>query len=355
MGSAEVKRLLVLAAWAAAGASASAAPVADPIDRPAVSTRLAQHAMLLGAARAGERLVVVGERGIVVLSDDGGATWRQARVPVSVTLTAVRFPDAKHGYAVGHGGVVLSSEDAGESWTKRFDGMQAARIMLRQAQARGDAASMREAERLVADGADKPFLDLHFFDARRGLVVGAYNLAFYTEDGGQTWQSWMERLDNPKSLHLYAVRAKANRILVAGEQGLVLSSEDAGRSFKRLDTPYHGSFFTAELIAENGILLAGMRGNVWRSGDGGGSWTQIALPDSASVTASSLRSPQELVLVNQSGMVFVGPAGGGASAWRAASTPGLPPLNGVLPLAGGLLVLSGQGVTLLGHEQGISK
>ncbi len=337
---------------------ASAAPVADPLDRPAVMTRLAQHATLLGSAQAGGRLVAVGERGIVVLSDDGGASWRQARVPVSVTLTAVSFPDARHGFAVGHGGVVLSSDDGGESWTKRFDGVQGAGIVLRRAQARGDAASLREAQRLVADGADKPLLDLHFFDARRGLVVGAYNLAFYTEDGGRSWQSWMDRFDNAKSLHLYAVRVRADTILIAGEQGLVLCSDDAGKSFRRIETPYHGSFFTAELPAGKGLLLAGMRGNVWRSSDAGATWVQIALSNDSSVTASSLRGGQDVVLVNQAGMVFAGPAVGSdkeGSVWHPTPQPALPPLNGVLPLKTGLLVLSGQGATLLPATRGNSK
>ena len=36
---------------------------------------MAAKSMLLGAAQAGERLVAVGERGIVVLSEDAGRTY----------------------------------------------------------------------------------------------------------------------------------------------------------------------------------------------------------------------------------------------------------------------------------------
>ena len=38
-------------------------------------------------------------------------------MPTSVTLTAVRFADAQHGWAVGHGGVILATQDGGEQWT----------------------------------------------------------------------------------------------------------------------------------------------------------------------------------------------------------------------------------------------
>ncbi|MFI4940022.1 MAG: WD40/YVTN/BNR-like repeat-containing protein, partial [Burkholderiales bacterium] len=88
----------------------------DPLEQPARFSAIAARAMLPGVAKAGARLVAVGEHGIIVYSDNRGQSWTQAKVPVSVTLTAVQFPDAKDGWAVGHDGVVLSSTDGGQSW-----------------------------------------------------------------------------------------------------------------------------------------------------------------------------------------------------------------------------------------------
>jgi len=62
---------------------------------------------------------------VVILSDDDGATWHQAKVPVSVTLTAVSFGTPAKGWAVGHSGIVLHTEDGGETWVKQLDGIQA--------------------------------------------------------------------------------------------------------------------------------------------------------------------------------------------------------------------------------------
>jgi photosystem II stability/assembly factor-like uncharacterized protein len=346
-GRGGVVKCFVLALTLVGGSStmlAAAAPVADALSRPAVLTRQASQSVLLGAAHAGTRLVAVGERGIVVLSDDSGATWRQAPVPVSVTLTAVRFVDAKQGFAVGHGGVVLASADGGESWVKKLDGIQAAELALKAAKASGDQKALREAERLVADGADKPLLDLHFFDALRGIVVGAYNLIFVTEDGGETWQPWMDRLDNPKALHLYALRVRGNTLLIAGEQGLVLRSDDAGRNFRRLATPYNGSFFTAELLSGDEIVVAGLRGNLWRSVDGGANWTRVAVQVPVSFVASAQRAGRELLFANQTGMLFSVRDG------SLVPLPGKPQplLNAVLPLQdGGLLTLSLVGAIVL--------
>jgi len=283
---------------------AHAAPVGAALERPAVISAFAARAVLQGAARAGERLVAVGERGIVVLSDDGGKRWRQVATPVSVGLTAVRFVDAKHGWAVGHGGVVLASTDGGEHWRKQFDGVRAAKAMLEDAQAWGDERQIADAQRLVAEGADKPFMDALFTDARHGLVVGAYNLAFRTQDGGQTWQAISRRLDNPKGLHLYAVRARGQEIVIAGEQGLVLRSQDGGQTFARLSVPYNGSFFTAELPGEREIVIAGLRGNVWKSSNEGASWQQVMNPVRVSITASALDAKGQVWLGNQAGMVL---------------------------------------------------
>lgn len=322
-------------------AGAVAAPVGDALERPSVLTAHATRSVLLGAARAGQRLVAVGERGIVILSDDQGTSWRQVETPVSVTLTGVRFADARHGYIVGHGATVLATDDSGEHWTRRLDGRRAAELALEAAQAGSDKGALRAAKWLVADGPDKPLLDLLVVDPRQVVVVGAYGLAFSSDDGGQTWRSWIENLDNPDGLHLYAIRQRGKRILVAGERGLVRLSEDAGRSFVSVPTPYRGSYFTAELPSEQEILVAGLRGNVWRSSDAGASWQQLTAPVPASITASALGDDGSLVLVNQAGMVL----SGDAVSLAPVALPQMSPLNGVLQMRdGGLLLLSNNGL-----------
>lgn len=335
---------LMAAACLGACASAQAVAVGAALDRPALLSAQASHAVLMAAAQAGRRLVAVGERGIILWSDDAGKQWQQAQVPVSVTLTAVQFVDARHGWAVGHGGVVLASGDGGKTWQRQLDGIKAAQLLLADATARNDAAAIKQATRLVADGADKPLLALHFFDQSRGIVIGAYNLAFATSDGGKTWQPWSSRLDNPQELHLYTIRAQGPSILIAGEQGLVLKSDDQGAHFVRITTPYKGSFFTAELVGEHDIVLAGLRGNAWRSSDGGASWAAVSGTTPVSFTASAMRGAREVLLANQAGQVFSLSDG----TLRALPGAALPPPAGLLPLADGrLLALTLRGAILV--------
>jgi photosystem II stability/assembly factor-like uncharacterized protein len=345
-------RRLVLCTTVAMPALCGAAPIGEALERPAVAVRAPAQAVLIGAALAGKRIVAVGERGIVALSDDGSAHWRQAHVPTSVTLTAVRFADAQRGWAIGHGGTVLATDDGGERWARRLDGRRAAQIVLAGARASGDPRAVQDAERMVADGPDKPLLDLLLLGAQRLLVVGAYGLALASDDGGHTWQSWQARLPNPKGMHLYAARQRGRSLLLAGEQGLVLLSTVGGQSFRRLETPYQGSYFSAELPGEHDIVLAGLRGNVFRSSDGGASWSALATPMPASITATAVTADGRLLAANQAGFVMT-LQGDRLVPTHAAP---LPPLNGLLPRAGApLLALTVQGALIVGAEPGAAK
>ncbi|MEQ6290589.1 WD40/YVTN/BNR-like repeat-containing protein [Vogesella sp. GCM10023246] len=328
-------------------ANVQAAPAAEADLRAAVQAAHPERAVLQAVARAGQRLVAVGERGLALYSDDQGKNWQQAQVPVSVTLTALHFPTASQGWAVGHFGTVLHSSDGGKSWQRQLDGKRAAALALADVAARAKAApagdatlakALANAQRLVADGPDKPFLDVHFFDARRGLIVGAYGLIFATSDGGQHWQSLAGQLDNPQAHHLYSIAVGGGAIYLAGEQGLAFRGEMNGGSFLRLSTPYQGSYFTAQADDNGNVLLAGLRGNVYRSGDRGSSWQSVALPAPVSVVASSRSSKGMLLLANQAGQLLASRDMG--QTIRPLATPPLPPLTGVLQLDDGQLVVT---------------
>lgn len=292
-------------------ASDRALPEAEPLLRQALATQLAERAVMLGLARAGERLIAVGERGIALVSDDNGHTWRQASVPVSVTLTGARFIDSSHGWAIGHNGVLLSTDDGGDTWKRVFDGRDVIQMYegeaLRLATLYGetDERTLRtqtQARQLAADGPDKPWLDLTIDDAGRLWLVGAYGLVLRSTDKAH-WEPWSSRLDNPKDLHLYAIKASGDVIVIAGEQGLILRSTDGGDHFSRLDSPYKGSFFELQLQGGE-IFIAGLRGHAFVSNDNGGHFNPVPLPAPVSVTTSLRLADGGIVFANQGGGLF---------------------------------------------------
>ncbi|MDR6860103.1 YCF48-related protein [Variovorax guangxiensis] len=321
---------------ARAAPTASAVPAV--LSSPAVLTPKALGAAMLAVCRSGTRLVAVGERGTVLLSDDHGAHWAQARVPLQATLTSVCFVDERTGWAAGHLGTLLRSDDGGQSWHKQLDGLAAAALVDTAAQRTGDATAIKQAQQLVNEGADKPFFDLEFTDAERGFAIGAYGLMFATADGGRSWEPWLGRLPNPRSLHLYGVRAAGGTLVVAGEQGLLLRSVDGGASFAPLPSPYKGSFFGL-LRTRGGALVAyGLRGSAFRSGDDGAHWDKLDSATPLTVAAGTALPGGGFVLATQAGDLLL--ARQDTAALRRIPSREPVPVAGIAVAADGALVLA---------------
>ena len=209
---------------------------------------LASHSLLLDVARAGQRLVAVGDRGHVLFTDDEGRNWRQVIVPTRAMLTGISFGDARHGWAVGHDGVILATSDGGLTWTHQDSGQDLETI----------------------------YLDVYFSDAQHGLVVGAYGKCLLTLDGGKTWQPAAPITDE---VHLNQIAPlRANSVLLAGESGTLLASDDARAAWRKLKIPYEGSLFGALYLNEHALLAYGLRGHVFASNDGGETWIGQEMP-----------------------------------------------------------------------------
>lgn len=345
--------IFVNSAVASTESASSVVSVIDPLDRPASFSKRASRAVLLDVARAGNRIVAVGERGTVLLSDDNGHGWRQARhVPVAVGLTRVAFVDDKRGWIVGHSGVVLHSVDGGETWIRQLDGRTAAALAVKVAEAdmvahptnTDTSKRLQDARRLVQDGVDKPFLDVYFKDARNGIVIGAYGLIFRTDDGGHNWHPWMAMVDNPKGLHLNAVAMVGNAIYIVGERGLVLRANDSEGHFKAVNTTYKGSLFT--ICAAGGrAIIGGLRGNAFTSADQGKTWTPVTVPIPSTLTSVAALANGRCVFVNQAGQLLASDDGAELSP---IPLPSVQPLTAVVQAAdGGLVATSFRGTLRL--------
>jgi photosystem II stability/assembly factor-like uncharacterized protein len=259
-------------------AAAPAAAFVDPLDAPAQPSALAARSPLFAVAASGSRIVAAGERGHVLWSEDGGASWTQGAVPVATDLTAVRLLSPERGWAAGHDGVVLRTRDGGRTWERRLDG-----------------------RRLGPDGS---LLDLWFADDRTGWVVGAFGLVLRTDDGGATWTSWKARADNPRGLHLYAVAPGAGGLWMVGEQGLILRLDAAAGRLRAVRAPYAGTFFGLA-ACRDALLAFGLRGTALRTVDRGATWRAVRTGVQASLVGATLAPGDRLVLVSQDGDLLV--------------------------------------------------
>lgn len=281
-----------------------------PLSNPALDSQVLTTNTLMAAAYAGDRLLVVGAYGRIAYSDDQGHSWVQARVPVSSDLVAVQFVSPSLGWAVGHDGVILHTADGGQNWSKQLDGVQVTALIQ---QYYGHHLALEpadqplldaEVQRFISDGADKPFLDVHFTDARNGFAVGAFNMAFRTRDGGEHWEPLLERTANPQGFHLYGLGVSNGDLFMAGEAGLLRRWDPARERFVVLDSPYAGSFFGIQ-GSTAGVLAFGMRGNAFLSSDRGVTWQRVKTPTTAALNSAAHSADNRLVVVSQEGELLV--------------------------------------------------
>ncbi|MFT6330110.1 MAG: photosystem II stability/assembly factor-like uncharacterized protein [Bermanella sp.] len=228
---------------------------------------LVKESLLLDIA-LGDSILIVGERGHI-LTGTTVQNLTQVAVPTKTTLTAVTL-FAQNAWAVGHDASILHSSDAGQTWELQL--------------------SMPEL--------DRPFLDVFFKDENTGVAVGAYGLFYRTIDGGVTWQKELhasvlpqddiDYLDSIKDEpefyqdelsfilpHFNRLNYANGKLYMAGEAGLLAVSTDFGRSWKRFDIAYNGSFFDIQKT-ENGQLFAvGLRGNIFLANDDSKKWDKL--------------------------------------------------------------------------------
>jgi photosystem II stability/assembly factor-like uncharacterized protein len=268
--SAIVAGLFVALVVVATGFAQAPSPVT------AYKGRLATKAPLLAVAPAASRLVAVGDYGVILLSDDAGATWRQAEaVATRSMLTAVAFADARRGWSVGHGGIVLHTTDGGENWALQH-----------------------------AAGADVTLLSVWFENASRGIAVGAFGHALETNDGGRTWTKLAVGEGDDRDRHLNGIFAIAGGpLIIAAESGTVFRSADNGKTWVALRLPYAGSVWGGMPLSDGSAIVYGMRGHVLHTADQGRTWSEVPTGADQSLTAGIQLADGTVVLVGLGGVL----------------------------------------------------
>lgn len=231
--------------------------------------------LINGLAHAGNRLAAVGELGEILVSEDNGVSWISATVTPQrgSTLTQVLFLDDKLGWAVGHDSWVLRTDDGGKTWEEvHFE-----------------------------DEGSEPLLNLAATTEGNVIAVGSFGRLIKSKDRGRAWEVVDTKLGDR---HLYAVAAAdGQRLMLAGEGGLLARSVDGGVTWEKMPSIYAGSFFGVMNLGGDEWIAYGMRGNVYRSSDFGNSWTKAETGVEASLFGGTVLPDRRIALVGQGGVV----------------------------------------------------
>ncbi len=246
-------------------------------------------------------------------------------MPTRATLTRVAFTDGHHGVAVGHDAVILVTADGGESWRRVH----------------------------YAPETHQPLFDVWIGADGAGLAVGAYASVLSTGDFGATWTAVpFAPVELPRAAaevdvglsqpHLYCLRAAgAGRLYLAGEAGRLYRSDDGGKGWQELPSPYEGTFFTLLPLGRDSVLAAGLRGHLYRSDDAGSTWAALDSGTSDLLAAAAPLDGGGAVLVGAAGVVLIGKDGRHFRLEREADRAGL---SGVAEAGAGLVLVGERGV-----------
>ncbi len=336
----------------------------NPTNLPTEIQPLASRSLLLSATKIDDRIIAVGERGHVLVSNNG-EDWKQiAAVPTRASFTAVTAI-VNSVWAVGHDGVIIHSADAGEHW------------QLQHSQSSSNAGA---SETDLAQ--DRPLLDVLFLDADNGFAIGAYSWFLRTHDGGKTWneqtitvmdaktdpekkdeadqKNWTFskqdlKLSQESDPHLNGIAQTGDgSLFIAAERGTAFRSHDKGESWERLQLPYEGSMFGVLGFEDRHVVVFGLRGNVYESFDLGDHWEKVETHTELSLMGGHRLADAGFVLVGANGLVLV--RNRAKEALHAYSAQSVGVIATVLPVKDSEFVLVGEnGVSRFSAKQPIAE
>lgn len=190
---------------------------------------------------------VVGDKGIIMHTTDGGSSWNFQHENSSESFSSVFFIDDTEGWTVGWSSIYHTT-DAGETWQKQ-----------------------------IKPSWPGDLTDVFFINHDTGWIVGHYKIIFKTTDGGDHWQRIISDTHQEKCFFSVAFTDELHGCAVGGElagnnNGIIMISNDGGNSW--IDkTPSGGNRFNKVYFinADTG-WVCGNDGVLFKTIDGGNTW-----------------------------------------------------------------------------------
>ncbi|MEL6316296.1 MAG: hypothetical protein AAFR16_01525 [Pseudomonadota bacterium] len=138
--------------------------------------------------------------------------------------------------------------------------------------------------------------------------MGAYGLAFLSEDGGASWENVADRFDNPENLHLNAARVLGDQVAILGETGVAFTADRALAQVSPAVSPPAQSVFGVGALADaagrEALIAYGFGDSAWVSADGGARWDPLALGKSAILVGHVALGAGEIGLLGADGLLI---------------------------------------------------
>lgn len=192
-----------------------------------------------------KEVVIAGNEGVMLRTQDGGASWQPVVTKDILTVHDAKFlrlkqdPDGQI-WALAEFGNVLVSKDRGRSWKS------------------------------LTPKADIGWNDIAFLPRGRVVIVGEFGKILSSNDGGQRWSE--TEIPNTSSLMSLAIRPSGVGVAVGLEGGLLLT-QDGGQTWSA-QKPFTRSHLFSVVQDGGRFNAVGDKGVIAQSTDGR-NWTMV--------------------------------------------------------------------------------
>lgn len=246
----------------------------------------------------------VGEKGTILMTNNGGLNWHEVRVGGHIDFQAVYFTTNEIGYAVGNttdgpfvSGIIYATNNGGKTWKPVFVGRE--EMLLeditftttkkgfatgKKTGSQGETSLLlttKNAGGTWSEIENSPILksinSIHFVDENLGFLTGTMNIGpvessvvMKTENGARSWD--LVYSETGQQNFSEAFFSKEGDGLIIGENGAIIRTEDNGRTWSEINLS--SSDLNGIIAMKNyETVVVGDNGSIYSTADAGNTWT----------------------------------------------------------------------------------
>ena len=157
-------------------------------------------------------------------------------------------------------------------------------------------------EQMLPSTTAQPLQGVTFVSATKGWAVGGAGVVLHTEDAGRSWR----RVSVPllRDTLNDVVFTSAARGWVVGQHGAIVRTVDGGDTWEGVQRPVATTLLAVSAASSQTLVAVGWHGAIVRTTDGGRHWSRRRSPSSSKLTDVRFFSPKVVVAVTDTGSIL---------------------------------------------------